>query len=295
MHKYQPDRAIGSTWHPLLHQHHPELAIQEDETAIVVYALGIYLKTSGDKEFLKNIYSHLVKPAADFMASYMDRATGLPHASYDLWEEKFGTHTYTVAVTQAALEQACYIAQEIGVADDAQPWRECGERIKNNFGKLFSDNDNYFRKSVMLLADGNLDSDNTLDVSSAYGLILQGADFNDPKIRQTFEAVEKKLLNCTPSGGIPRYEHDKYFLSKTKYLGNPWIVATLWQAQYYIKTQRPEQAKELIKWTMEHCGPSGMLPEQVDPETGDSIGVMPLVWSHAAFVDTVLMLAGVIS
>lgn len=40
MHKYQPDKAIGSTWHPLIHDKHSELAIQEDETAIILYLLA---------------------------------------------------------------------------------------------------------------------------------------------------------------------------------------------------------------------------------------------------------------
>ena len=40
MHKYQPDRAIGSTWHPLVHGRSKELAIQEDETASTIYLIG---------------------------------------------------------------------------------------------------------------------------------------------------------------------------------------------------------------------------------------------------------------
>jgi GH15 family glucan-1,4-alpha-glucosidase len=295
MHKYQPDRAIGSTWHPLLHQHHPELAIQEDETAVVLYALGVYLKVSQDKEFAKKMYSHLVKPAADFMCSYMDQATGLPHASYDLWEEKFGTHTYTASVTIAALEQACYIAEEIGLVEDANNWRQCAKRIKDNFGKLFNEQAGHFRKSITLLADGSLEYDDTLDSSSAYGLLFLDGNLNDAKAKLSFAATEKMLLNSSPSGGIPRYEHDAYFLAKTKHLGNPWLVTTLWQAQYYIKSQNTDKAKTLLEWVANHAGPSGMFPEQVDPETGEPIGVMPLVWSHAAFVETVLLLSGIIS
>ena len=52
MHKYQPDRAIGSTWHPLLHGNHKELAIQEDETAIVVFMIGEFFDYCGDEEFV---------------------------------------------------------------------------------------------------------------------------------------------------------------------------------------------------------------------------------------------------
>jgi glucoamylase len=224
MHKYQPDRAIGSTWHPLLHEHHPELAIQEDETAIVIYALGIFLKTSGNIEFIKNLYQKFIKPCADFMAGYVDEETGLPHPSYDLWEEKFGTHTYTVAITISGLNMASYIAKQLGNSNDADNWRNASSRINNKLNMLFNEEAGY------------------------------------------------------------------YFLSKDKYLGNPWIVCTLWMAQYYIKNRQSEEALALIDWSVSNSAGSGMLAEQVDAESGEKLGVSPLVWSHAAFIDTVLML-----
>ncbi len=101
MHKYQPDKAIGSTWHPLVHGKRAELAIQEDETAIIVFMLSEYFAESEDKEFVSNLYGTMIQPMANFMADFRDEATGLPHASYDLWEEKFLTNTYTTAVFSA--------------------------------------------------------------------------------------------------------------------------------------------------------------------------------------------------
>jgi GH15 family glucan-1,4-alpha-glucosidase len=293
MHKYQPDRAPGSTWHPLLHKHHPELAIQEDETAIVLYALGYYLQVSGDKDFIEGLYAVLVKPAADFISSYVDQVTGLPHASYDLWEEKFATHTYTVATVIAALKMAAYMAEELGKNEDAQKWHQASSLIEPNINKLFNEELGYYRKSLLMQPDNNLEYDNTLDVSTMQGLMLAG--FLDDKTDKTFSSIESKLLNSSPSGGAPRYEHDGYFLSKDKYLGNPWIVCTLWVAQYYIKNQQPDKSKEVIDWVIKHSSQSGMFAEQIDPENGNQIGVSPLVWSHASFIETVLLLSGIIS
>jgi GH15 family glucan-1,4-alpha-glucosidase len=293
VHKYQPDLAPGSTWHPLLHKHHPELAIQEDETAIVLYALGFYLKNSGDKDFITGIYSALIKPAADFVAGYVDQVTGLPHASYDLWEERFATHTYSVATVAAALKMASYMAGELNQTQDALAWSNTAVQIQGNIVKLYNNEEGYYRKSLLMEADNNLELNNTLDASSAYGLLLAG--ILDERTNSTFKTLEKKLLSSSPSGGIPRYEHDKYFLSKEKYFGNPWIVCTLWMAQYYIKNQQQDKARQLIDWTQEHSSASGMLSEQIDPESGEQLGVSPLVWSHATFIDTVLLLSGIIS
>ena len=41
MHKYRPDKSLGSSWHPWVRNGKPELPIQEDETALVIYALLI--------------------------------------------------------------------------------------------------------------------------------------------------------------------------------------------------------------------------------------------------------------
>jgi glucoamylase len=292
MHKYQPDRAIGSTWHPQLHKNYPELPIQEDETAGVIYALGRYLEASGDTDFAAKNYDHFIKPAADFMAGFIDDNSNLPHPSYDLWEERFATHSYSVFVTIAALKISAKIAGSFNRHDDASKWSAAAERIESNLPKLFNEQKQHYRKSVLLNESGNFDYDETLDASSAYGglLYLDNA-MQRQEVRATFDAVENILMASPKIGGVPRYEHDNYFLTKDQYLGNPWIITTLWLAQYHIKSGDKDKARELIDWVVARATHSGMLAEQVDPETGIGTSVSPLVWSHSTFVETVIMLA----
>ncbi|MDB5161289.1 MAG: glycoside hydrolase 15-like protein [Candidatus Saccharibacteria bacterium] len=291
MHKYQPDRAIGSTWHPQLHQNHPELPIQEDETAGVIYALSRYLEVSGDKDFVRDHYRNFIKPAGDFMAKFIDESTSLPHASYDLWEERFATHSYTVFITICALRKAAAIARLFNFDEDGQKWEEAADKIHGGLQLLFNPEGEYIRKSVLLKPGGDLEFDNTLDASSAYGALLYMDNaLQSEELSSTIQAIEKTLLNSSPSGGIPRYENDNYFLTK-KYLGNPWIITTLWLAQYYIRKNQPDKARELLDWVSDRAGTSGMLAEQVDPETGFALGVNPLVWSHSTFVETAILLA----
>jgi glucoamylase len=49
-----------------------------------------------------------------------------------------------------------------------------------------------------------------------------------------------------------------------------------------------DKASALIEWSLSRQLPSGVLSEQFDPETGSSLGVTPLVWSHAELVNTLL-------
>lgn len=286
MHKYQPDRAIGSTWHPLVHGKSKELAIQEDETAGVVFLINEYYKASRDKKFINHIYHSFVSKAANFMCEFIDHQTGLPHASYDLWEEKFLTSTYTVSTVIAGLEAASEMARILDLADDSIKWSRSAEAMRDNLDLLFKDG--IFVKGYLLGSDGQIDYDMTLDISSLYGpFMFAGLEKDDHRIISTLEQVERRILNKSPSGGVIRYEHDSYYLTKP-YLGNPWIVTTLWLAQVYIALGKTEQAVNLYNWVRDRQLPSGVLSEQFDPEDKSPLGVTPLVWSHAEVINTLL-------
>ncbi|MFP3074321.1 MAG: glycoside hydrolase family 15 protein, partial [Caldivirga sp.] len=45
-----------------------------------------------------------------------------------------------------------------------------------------------------------------------------------------------------------------------------------------------DRARELLKWTLDHSTSTGMLPEQVDKDTGRPISAIPLAWSHAMYI-----------
>ncbi len=288
MHKYQPDRAIGSTWHPLLHGRRRELAIQEDETAIVLFMLGEFLQQSGDTDFVRSLYDTFIQPAANFLDSFIDPQTKLPHASYDLWEEKFLTTTYTAAVVYQALIVAGDLAETFEYPDDAVKWRSTADALLANFDKLYDKDLNIYRKGFLLDNDG-LNFDNTLDVSSLYGVMMFGYHPSFvPQIKQMAQAVENNLLDQSPSGGCPRYQNDHYFASSKPYVGNPWFVTTLWMAQYYLRIDEKAKAASLLDWAVSKCLPSGVFPEQIDPESGQPISVAPLVWSHAELLNTLL-------
>ncbi|HEU4985228.1 MAG TPA: glycoside hydrolase family 15 protein, partial [Nitrososphaera sp.] len=288
MHKYQPDRAIGSTWHPLLHGRHKELAIQEDETASVIYMIGEYYRVSKDRSYVESLYDTFIDPCATFLAEFVDESTGLPHASYDLWEQKFLTSTYTVCVVIAALETAAKLAGKLEHPDAAVRWQKAAERMRSNLGALYHP-DGYFRKGFLLQESGDLVFDDTLDISSLYGVFMySGLPLDDPHIQSTANYIEKRLLGSTPVGGAIRYEGDGYFLAKRHYKGNPWVVCSLWLAQYFAAIGQVDRAKDLINWSLARRAPSGALSEQFDPDTGYALSVTPLVWSHAELVNTVL-------
>lgn len=286
MHKYQVDRSIGSTWHPLMHENRQELAIQEDETASVIYAYCLYIRCSNDTEFLRQTYDSLLKPMATFLTRFIDLEGGLPHASYDLWEQRFGTHSYSVALTVAALEHAAQIATQYRQLDDAATWSEVARGVRDQLSQLIGEDGVYIR-SMLLSPQGTTSTDTVIDIATVYGFGYYLSD-NSTTFRATLAKAEAKLA-IAPGGGVARYEHDDYFQEKKQYAGNPWLVCSLWLAQLYLNRDQKEKAENLIDWSLARALESGTFPEQVDPENGSPVGVTPLVWSHAEFLRTVLM------
>jgi len=287
MHKYQPDRAIGSTWHPLLHGKSKELAIQEDETASVIFMLGEYLKYSKDQSFVNSMYDEMVRPMAEFMCRFIDKETGLPHASYDLWEEKFLTSTYTVSNTYAALLVAADMARIQGIEADSDRWQSIADLIARHSDALFDEEEGHYVKGFLLKADSTINYDKTLDISSFFA--VHSFKYGSEKHQaDTLLAIERDLLDISPSLGTARYENDNYFASDPKYKGNPWFVTTLWLAQYYAQSGDKDKAVKYIDWALANTTSSGLLSEQISPLDSRIVGVTPLVWSHAELINAIL-------
>ena len=295
-HKFSPDGSLGSTWHPLWKDGIRELPIQEDETALVLWALWKHFERFHDVEFIKPFYRDFIIRAAEFMLAYRDEKTKLPKPSFDLWEEKHGVHTFTVSAVFAGFEAAANFALAFGENEFAVKYRKAAQEIKDSVKKYFFHNDlKRFAKAGYPVAKGGYTLDMTID-ASVFSLWYFGVfSPDDPMIQTTMKAVYDRLWIKTEVGGFARYEGDTYHQVEKDIQsvpGNPWFVCTLWWAQYLIacaKTKEDLKAPlRILEWVVDHSLPSGVLAEQVHPFTHEPLSVSPLTWSHATYVLTVL-------
>lgn len=289
-HKYTPDLALGSTWHPLVQQGRSELNIQEDETASLLMLTLEYLEQYGDhSNFAKKLIKRIVKPCGNFLANFMDEETGLPHASYDLWEQVFITSTYTTCITYAALRKAAAYIQAHETDFDITHWHDTLKAIESNIYKLFDTKNQWFVRGLQP-SSGEYEQLATLDISSLYGLVKYGPTTpSDVSVFATLRAVQEHLVN-RDIGGVIRYPQDDYMLHDRSKPGNPWHICTLWLSQVLLAYDDTEAAKAGLDWTMDHQS-NGILSEQIDPNNGKPRGVSPLVWSHAEYLCTLLTLS----
>jgi glucoamylase len=287
----------------------PSWGLQIDEGGSIIWGMWQHYLTAPDRLFLEQIWPSAEK-GAEFLLSYIDSETGLPKPSRDLWEERTGEHTYSAAAVYGGFKGASSIAKELGLFEEAAKWEAAAKNIKQAvLSTLWNPERKTFYRGAKITIDRKaqaewerlgvsvlvkqglkgytyleIERDPVIDISLLGLAVPFGMFPADSDLMQlTADAVEQNLT--VPSvGGILRYERDQYIG------GNPWILTTLWLAQFRLKEGNREEADRLLQWCVDHATDLGMLPEQIDRVTGETAWVVPLTWSHAMFVFTIWMM-----
>lgn len=289
----------------------PHWGMQIDEGSSLLWGMWDYFVYAGEPQsFLDRVWPAIEKGAA-FLVSFIDPETGLPMPSRDLWEEREAEHTYSAAAVFGGLKAAASFASRQGREDLAEHWGQVAVTISEaiethcwNPGRC-----SYYRGLKLTVSKGEYEAayhrgeagyvyqrdkgywmhvlsyDPIVDISLLGLSVPFGVvPIDSPRMEQTADTIER-LLTSPKIGGIRRYENDNYIG------GNPWILTTLWLSHYRTLQGRYEDARSLLDFAVKHVTPSGLLPEQVDRDTGETAWVVPLTWSHAMFVLAVHLLA----
>ena len=296
LHKYNPDGSVGSSWHPWYGKGEAQLPIQEDETALVIYAIAKHFERTQDFEFLQDMYERFVKKAAKFLCDFREEATGLPLASYDPWEEHRGIFTYTTASTIAGLHGAAQIAEILGHHQHSEKFQQVADEMRQAMVfHLFDEETKRFVKCIRRNGGQTTMKDTTPDASISAIWLLDILPADDPRVVSTMQQLEEMLKVKVGIGGFARYPNDHYQEVTPvggDLPGNPWIITTLWIAQWKIALAKDVKdlipAKEALEWSLQRASATGILAEQYHPLIGAPLSVAPLTWSHATYVETVL-------
>lgn len=295
MQKYNPDGSLASGWHASWDTYLKKkiLPIQEDETALVLWALWNHYDEFRDIEFARKLYRRLIVNAGDFLVSFRDEKTKLPLSAWNLWEDRRGIHTFTCSTVIGGLHAAANFAKLFGDTVLASKYSNAEYEIRDAMIKhLYSEKLDHFVRALMPISENVYELDETVD-ASLFGLFYFNVfDSDDLMVKNTMKAVEEKLWANTKIGGVARYENDGYMRVTNETSGNPWFICTLWLADYRIASAKNledlEKAVEIFEWVVERALPSGVLAEQVDPLTGAPVSVSPLTWSHSTVIASVM-------
>jgi GH15 family glucan-1,4-alpha-glucosidase len=290
--KYNPDGTVASGWHASWDAWSEQRLepIQEDETALVLWALWEHYHKFRDIEFAHRMYQKMVVACADFMVEFRDGSTNLPKPSWNLWEDRRGVHTFTCATVVGGLRAAANFAELFAESERAEKYRNAANEVVSAMAEhLFDRKLGRFYRSIEFDKDGAANPDTTVD-ASLFGVFYFGCfDPEDEKVIGTMAAVKDKL---SVTGGIARFENDGYMRTSDEVTGNAWFICTLWLADHYIASATSatdlEAALDIIEQVASSALPSGVFAEQIDPATGEHTSVSPLTWSHSTFVATVM-------
>ena len=289
--KYNADGTVASGWHPAWDSTRGvELVpIQEDETALVLWAFWHHYDRYRDIEFAHRIYRTVVVRCADFMTSFRHPELKLPAPSWNLWEDRRGIHTFTCSTVVGGLRAAARFAHLFGEADRAAKYESAAAEIVEAMrAHLYFPDLGRFIRSLYFYNDETYDADATVDASLFGTFYFDCFPPDDEMVVNTMSAVVEKL---SVPHGIARYENDGYMRTSPDVVGNAWIICTLWVAEYYIARARVagdlEQPLEILRQIAGQARPSGVLPEQIDAATGEHTSVSPLTWSHSTYIAAV--------
>ncbi|THF78790.1 glycoside hydrolase family 15 protein [Cohnella fermenti] len=291
----------------------PSWGLQIDEGSSILWGMNQHYQALPEAErgaFLESVWT-AVRKGAEFLVRSIDGTNGLPLPSHDLWEERNGQHTYSSAAVYAGLKAAASLAELKGEAALGGEWNAVADRIADTITTLcWNEERGAYYRGVNLAVEGwraeqaelegmavsrlvddkgyercRVAYDPIVDVS-LLGISVPFAVVapDHPQAVRTADAVER-ALTVPGVGGIKRYENDGYIG------GNPWLLTTLWLAQYRATNGQLDEAMKHLDWAASHQSLCGLLPEQVDRDSGDTAWVVPLTWSHAMFILAVHLIA----
>lgn len=280
---------------------------QIDETASVVYGVYEHYKETKEVKFITDNIK-MCEKAVEFLIKYLEfifeekeendivkkeieekvkedgRETDkvYKHKSYDIWEMNEGIHLYSLSSIYAALNSMIkmYELSKEKYQNNRLKLDKIEIKIKKMNEKIGQIRkyveENMIDKNFKIL-NRNCE-DNKMDISMI-GAVVPFELFNPKEkiIKNTVEKINMTLRTYT--GGYIRFEQDNYMQG-----GNPWVIATLWMALYYIKVGEKKKARECISFVADTSTELGLLGEQVDNNTMQANWVIGLGWSHAMFI-----------
>ena len=305
LHRHDMQGNLGSTWGFL----------QPDETGSVLFGFWQHVKMAENRSLAAELKSMVVQGAHWLCSAQYSHDHGLPVSGFDLWEEREGIHTYSLAAMiagiQAAIDLGNFMGWEIPAAWVARanelrallnsevfvrtsPGGNAGTtRLVRTLQRKISALDavalqesgietpqiEWHRELISGRLDARLEADFVVDISQL-GISVPFQALDEAKHPLLLADLVERMDTCLwrpGSGGIGRYEGDRYRN------GNPWVLTTFWLALAAAKANKIPLARKAFAWAAKSAAPEGMFAEQIDPATGAPIWVMPLTWSHAMF------------
>lgn len=216
-----------------------------------------------------------------------DLAFVLTHARrpcFDIWEEEFGLHAYTLRVSAAALKDGAIWLAARGAHADAE---RCGAEAAATEAML----DEFWMEGAAYIRSRKVEGgapEKLLDCAVILAAIHAGVTGERytatlARLEALFDA-SYAINRSRRSGRAPalgRYAGDKY------YSGGAYYFSTLGAAEFCYRSGDRARGDAYLETIRAFTPPTGDLSEQFDQTTGAQTSARHLAWSYAAFLTAV--------
>jgi GH15 family glucan-1,4-alpha-glucosidase len=193
-----------------------------------------------------------------------------------MWEVRGGPQhfTYSKVMAWVAVDRAIKSAEEFRYDDTVDKWRALRQQIHDEVCEKGFDT----RLKSFVQAYGSRQLDASVLMMPVVGFLPA----DDPRVRGTVAAVEKRLL---VDGLVLRYDSAETDDGLPPGEG-AFLACSFWLADNYILQKRFADARRLFEHLLSLRNDVGLLAEEYDPRAKRQLGNFPQAFSHIALVDT---------
>ncbi len=181
--------------------------------------------------------------------------------------------TYSVALCQVALDRGAKLGERFHLPGDTEGWKKEAEHIRRVIHEeAWDPRLNSFTEHI---GGGGLDA-------GLLALPLRRIiKANHPRMVATSRAIEERL--SAGKGLLYRYLPEESPDGLPGHEG-AFLLCSFWLVDNMARQGRLEEALELFDSLCDRANPLGLLPEQIDPETGRFLGNFPQAFSHIGVI-----------
>jgi trehalose 6-phosphate phosphatase len=195
---------------------------------------------------------------------------------HGLWEARIAPrhHVYSKVMCWMTVDRALSVAHHYS-DQEMLDWIALRDRIAENVLEYGWNED----AQAYSVAYGHPEMDASSLMIGLAGLLPN----DDPRFMATVLAIEADLRSGPT---VYRYRWDDGLPGRE----GGFHICTAWLIEAYLRTGRRADAEELFELMIDTAGPTGLLPEQYDPDAERGLGNHPQAYSHLGLIRCALLL-----
>jgi GH15 family glucan-1,4-alpha-glucosidase len=189
--------------------------------------------------------------------------------------------TYSAGLCQVALDRAVRLAEQLGLPGPVSKWRRAAEELRETVLEHSWD------ESTQTLSE-HLDGGGGLDASLLALPLRRVVSAEHPRMVATTAAIADRL--SAGGGLLYRYLHEE---SPDGIAGDEgaFVLCSFWLVENLARQGQLDKASELYASLCARASSVGLLPEQIDPSSGEFFGNFPQAFSHIGVIAAGVTLA----